>query len=117
MIERDLVNLFDLALLRPVRTGASMDEGGGQATLATGLCAIYEPSNQLFKDTDGRELTIRARFYIDPVDNSGDPIDVRAHDWLQFTDFRAKLQKRQLILRVSPWYCGAEIDHLLLEVG
>ena len=117
MIERDLANVFDLALFRPQRQGPSMDESGTPVTLASGLCAIYEPTQVLFKDVDGRELLIRATFFIDPCDNDGNMIDVRAHDHLQYTDFRGVLQKRQLILQVSPWYCGAELDHIELGIG
>lgn len=117
MIERCLANVFDLALLRPTRTGPSMDDVGAPTVLASGLCAIYEPEQRAFKDLDGREVTITARFFIDPCDNDGVAIDVRAHDRLQFTDFRGKLQKEQLILRVSPWYDGADVDHIEIEVG
>ncbi len=94
-----------------------MDESATPVTLASGLCAIYEPAQTLFKDVGGRELLIRATFWIDPVDNDGDAIDVRAHDHLQYTDFRGVLQKRQLVVVVSPWYCGAELDHLELGIG
>ena len=117
MISRDLANVFDLSLQRPRRTGPSMDVTGTPAVLADGLCAIYEPTDELIKGEDGRDLQLRAKFWIDPMDNDGDDITVRAHDWLQWTDYRGKLQKQQLILRVSPWYCGAELDHLLLEIG
>jgi len=34
-----------------------------------------------------------------------------------YTDFRGVLKKRQLIRRVSPFYVGSELDHLLLEIG
>ncbi len=116
MIERDLANVTDLALLRPVRTGPGMDSGT-PTSIATGLTAIYEPTQSLLKGADGREILLTGKFFIDPVDNDGVDIEVRVHDWLEFTDFKGDLQKRQVIRRVSPWYCGAELDHILLEVG
>lgn len=117
MIVRALANVFDLKLLRPVRTGPSMDESATPTVLAEDLCAIYEPSHELIQDADGRAIVITARFAIDPVDNAGVALTVRQHDHLQFTDYRGELQRRQMIRRVSPWYCGAELDHLLLEIG
>lgn len=117
MIERDLANVTDLALFRPQRLGPSQDESGTPVTLASGLCAIVQPEQVFFKDTGGREQFIRATIWIDPVDNDGDAIDVRAGDHLQYTDFRGVLQKRQLILRVSSWYMSAELDHIELGVG
>ncbi len=117
MIERDLVNLTDLALFRPVRTGAGMDPTSTPTTIATGLPAIYEPAQELFTELDGRQLFVRSKFWIDPTDSAGDVIDVRANDWAQWTDFRGVLQKEQRILRVSPWFCGAVLDHLLLELA
>ncbi len=117
MIERDLANVSDLALFRPVRQGPSLDTSATSVTLATGLTAIYEPKQRLIRDITGREIAITSVFWIDPVDNDGVAIEVRAHDHLQWTDYRGVLQKRQLILVVSPWYCGAELDHIKLEIG
>ncbi len=117
MIERELANVFDLKLLRPVRTGPGMDPVGTPVTVAENLCAIYEPTQVLFKELDGRELFLTARFWIDPCDNDGDQIDVRAHDLLQYTDFRGVLQKRQVIRRVSPFFIGVDLDHIQLDIG
>ena len=115
-IIRELANVFDVALLRPVRTGAAMDPGV-PITLADSLTAIYEPTEGLLRDADGREIRIVAKFWIDPVDNLGAAIDVKADDWLQYTDFKGDLKKEQRIVQVSPWFCGVILDHLLLEVG
>lgn len=115
-IIRELANVFDLALFRPVRTGAAMDPAA-PIPLADTLTAIYEPTEGLLRDTDGREIRITARFWIDPVDNLGADLDLRADDWLQFTDYKGELKKEQRIVQVSPWYCGVILDHLLLEVG
>lgn len=116
MIERDLVNVFDVALFRPVRSGPGGDLGT-PTTIAEDLCAIYEPSSDVFKDVDGLETFLVGKFWIDPVDNDGVAIDIREDDFLSYTDFKGSLQTEQTIRRVSPWYCGAELDHLLLEIG
>lgn len=116
MIERELANVFDLALLRPVRTGPGLDVVS-EIPLASDLCAIYEPTQVLFRDADGNELFLTAKFWIDPCDNDGNAIEVRANDWLQYTDFRGVVQKKQQIRRVSPWFLGIELDHIVLEIG
>ena len=117
MIVRALANVFDLKLTRPVRAGPSMDESDVPTLIAENLCAIYEPTHQLLQEPNGRAIVILGKFAIDPCDNEGEALDVRQHDHLQFTDYRGKLQRRQMIRRVSPWYCGAELDHILLEIG
>ncbi len=112
----ELINVRDLALFRPVRQGYGMDSSAAASTLADKLSAIYEPVQVLARAESSRDLLITAKFYIDGFDNDGEGLDIRADDWLQFTDFRGVLQKRQLIARVSPWFCGALLDHVLLEV-
>lgn len=116
MILRDLVNVLDVALFRPVRTGPGGDLGA-PTTLAADLCAIYEPTSDVFKDVDGEETFLTGKFWIDPVDNDGVALDVREDDFLQYTDFKGALQTEQVIRRVSPWFVGAELDHILLEIG
>lgn len=117
MIERELANVFDLKLVRPLRTGPGMDTVGSPVTLAEDLTAIYEARQVLFKEPDGRELFLTGRFWIDPCDNDGNQIDVRAHDQLQYTDFRGVVQKRQVIRTVSPFFLGVELDHIQLDIG
>lgn len=116
MIERDLANVFDLELFRPVRLGAAMDPGT-PVSLADSLTAIYEPAQGILQGVDGRELRLVARFFIDPVDNTGTPIDPQADDWLQYTDFFGDLVKQQRIIRVSPWWICGDLDYLELEIG
>ena len=87
MIERLLANVFDLELFRPAKPGPAMDPSGPPVSLADSLTAIFEPTQSLLQTVDGRELRITARFYIDPVDNNGTPIDPKADDWLPYTDF------------------------------
>ena len=116
-IDRDCINVTDLALFRPQRQGSANDESGPPVEIATGLCGIYEPSQRLFKDAQGRELQISAIIRIEGTDSDGDVIDVRAGDHAQWTDFRGKLLKRQLILRVDPWWHGFDLDHVELRIG
>lgn len=117
MIDRDLANLFDLALSRPDRTGPSRDPVGDPSTLADGLCAIYEPFTAWLQETDGRQVRVSARIYVDPVDNDGVALDLIAGDWAQWTDYRGVLLKEQVIVTVSPWFIGTELDHIQLDIG
>ena len=74
-------------------------------------------TQSLLQTVEGREIRITARFYIDPVDNGGAPIDPQADDWLQYTDFAGDLVKQQRIVRVSPWWICGDLDYLELEIG
>lgn len=116
MIERELANVSDLTLLRPVRTGPGHDITG-ESTIASDLYAIVQHVHVYFKDVNGRENYITSKIYIDPVDNDGEALDIRAGDWAQYTDWRGVLQKKQVILRASPWFACDEVDHVLLEIG
>lgn len=111
------VNLNGLDIYRPVRQGAGGDESSAPVPVALGLDAIYEAVSDSFKNAQGREIFITGRFWINPTDSSGDVIDVRADDHLQYRDFRGKLVKRQRIVRASPMFCGPELDHIMLEIG
>lgn len=116
-LDADCINVTDLAIYRPVRQGPGHDQSAPPVEIIADLCAIYEPSQRLFKDSAGRELTINAILRIDGTDGDGEPLDVRAGDHAQWTDFRGKLLKRQLILRVDPWYLGPELNHVELRIG
>ena len=117
MIERDLANVFDLELSRPDRTGPSQDPVGDPATLASGLCAVYEPFQAWLQEPNGRQVRLSAKIWIDPIDNDGDAITVAAGDWAQWTDFRGVLVREQVIVTVSPWFVGTELDHIQLDIG
>lgn len=114
MIERELANVFDLTITRPTRLGPGGDQTS-IATVADGLCAIHEQVNVLSRSVDGHDITISDSFVVDPVDNNGDALEVQARDRVQWTDYKGSRVKQQQVFRVSAWYVGAEIDHLLIE--
>ena len=116
MIERELANVFDLTITRPRRLGPGGDITATDS-VAANLCAIYEQTNELIRDVDGSEITVRGRFYVDPCDNDGVTLDIRTRDHLQWSDYRGTLVKTQQVRRVTAWFIGAEVDHILLEVG
>ena len=112
-----LANVFDLELFRPAKLGPAMDPSGPPVSIADALTAICEKTDGLLQTTDGREIRIQARFFIDPVDNSGTPIEPKPDDWLQYTNFVGDLVKQQRIIRVSPWWICGDLDYLELEIG
>ncbi len=116
MIERELANVSDLTLLRPVRTGPGHDITS-ETTIASDLYAIVQHVHVYFKDIDGRENYIQTKVYIDPVDNDGEALDIRSGDWAQYTDWRGVLQKKRVIPRASARYACAEADHALHRTG
>lgn len=117
MIEAEDVNVRDLALYRPNRSGPGNDEVGPPVLLASGLAAIYQPMTERMRDAQGREFIVKARFFLDGYDVQGNPLDVRPFDHVQFTDWRKVLQKRQQIVAVNTHFACDVIDHLELRIG
>ena len=117
MIEPDLVNVFDVSIVRPNQTGPGMDPVGDDAVLYSNLEAIYEPVDEVVKDLDGRERFLSARFFIDPFDADGNVIDVQANQLIQWTQFNGRVAEKILIVRVLPWFCGRELDHIQIDAG
>lgn len=117
MIERELVNVTDVALYRPQRTGA----GGGSlaaddVALYSGLLGIHEPADRLQENVTNRDHVRTETLWIDPVDSDGAAIDVHVDDLVDWTDRLGRTVTRRRIRSVFPWWCGAEIDHLEMEV-
>lgn len=118
MIERDLVNVCDLAITRPKRSGPAGDSlVANDFSVATDLCAIVEAEHAVIQDLDNRQQLVVASIWIDGVDANGDFLKVREGDLVQYTDWKGDLVKKQQVLRVSPGYCGTELDHVELSVG
>ena len=116
MIDSAFVNVTDLAIRRPTRTGPGGDPAGAPTPVHTGLSAIYEPADRLFRDPDGRERQITARFFVDPT-VAGSPIDVQPGDFLQWTDFAGTLVEDREIVLVNVWVNGCPEDHVELAIG
>lgn len=115
-VDRDFINVTDLAILRPPRNRSGLDAGAA-VEVATGLLAAYEPRVQHVKSETGEDQTITAVFRIDGVDENGDALDIRAGDLARWTDRRGRLQKPQRILRAVQWFSETDIDHLEIGIG
>lgn len=115
-VDRDFINVTDLAILRPPRNRPGLDAGAA-AEVATGILAAYEPRVQQIKSETGEDQTITAVLRIDGVDSAGNPLDIRSGDLARWTDARGRLQKPQRILRAVQWFSGTDIDHLELGIG
>ncbi len=117
MIERELVNVTTLAIYRPVRSGAGQGSAkADDAVVYSGLLAIHEPAQSSAQTDTERSHTQTDTLFIDPVDDDGDPIEVWPDDLVDWTDRTGRKVTRRRVRRVQPWSCGAEIDHLELEI-
>lgn len=116
MIEDWQCNIDDLEITRPPARGVGGDQTGAGVVIATGLKAIYAGKKAAVRRVAGRDVVVTASFVIDPVDNMGNPIDVRPFDQITYTDFRGKKQRAQTIASVTPYWACAELDHIELEI-
>lgn len=105
----------EIDLVRPTRGGPG-DDVTAETVLVSGQAAIFTTDEKVLTSLDGTQLTIVAVFWIDPCDDDGDPIDVKKNDWVQYTNYRDKLQRRERIHDVFPIYVGTNLDHLRLRV-
>lgn len=117
MIERELVNVTDVVIYRPARTGAGLGSvRGDDTTLYAGLLGIHEPADSSVQSPTAQDHARSETLWIDPVDEEGNPIDVFVDDLVDWTDRAGRTVVRKRIRRVQDWWCGAEIDHLELEI-
>lgn len=110
MIERDLVNVTDLKILRPERGGPGGDITG-KTTVASNLEAIVQPSERLVRNSQGREVAATAKLYVDP------DVDIVARDLVQYTVPEGALTGELEVLTVGVWSCGDETDHIRVTLG
>ena len=102
-------------LPRPDRTGPGQDIVGDPDILETGVDAIFNGSQRVETDVDGSQFVVQATFWIDDCNAGGVARDVKKNDWVQWIDYRGRLQRAQRIKRVTPVYVGTQVDHLKLE--
>jgi len=115
------VNVTDLVIFRRTQTG--IGGAGTDAKLAEGLRAHVDEGASGSQDVAGRDVTITNTIMIDGFDNVGDLIKVKAHDLVQWTDWKGEKTKKLAIARVTP-FSGpgrgrglAGIAHVRLDIG
>lgn len=121
MIDVCAINVTDLQIIRRTDTGIGGD--GSDVVTASGLSAHHEPSDRLVRDAQGRDVVMSDTIYFDGVDGSGDAIDVKAHDFVIWTDWKGNATKKLEIKLVEPFHepgKGASVSglsHVRLSVG
>ena len=119
MIQPCSVNVTDLAIYRRTQSGRGGD--GTAVAIASGLRAHHERAESATRTTGGRDATISDTLLIDGVDANGDTIDVRAHDFVQWTDrLRGIATDKLSIQKVSPFTqpgLGSTLAHVQLDIG
>ncbi len=105
----------EVDLIRPTRGGPG-DDVTAETTLVSGQPAIFTPNEKVITSVDGTQLSIVALFWIDACDADGQPVDVKKNDWIQYTNYRDRLQRRERIHDVFPVWVGTNLDHLRLRV-
>lgn len=118
-IDPSSVNVADLRISRPDRSGPGGDIVGTPAVLGENLEALVVDDEREFRRVDGREVVTTARIYLDPLqDDAGDPIEVRAGDLAEWTNLLGVTLDAQEIVKVAPTSdCEGELDVLELRVG
>lgn len=118
MIEQRLVNVTDLAIYRPNRTGPAGDTSpAGDVLIASGLRCIHQRTHRVRKAKNGTDVVVEALYFLDPFKPDGTPLDVRERDLLQHTDHGSgRLLQKRAVLAVSFEDLGdLGIDHVELE--
>ena len=113
MIEPDSINVTDLEITRPDRTGPGGDQAGTPTIVATALSAYYEVIASQVKKVDGSVVQATGLLMVDPpVDSAGAYVVISPGDLAAFTIHGSQSLKPREIIKVEPWYVGGEIDHL-----
>ena len=118
-IDPSAVNVIDLEITRPDRSGPGGDQAGAAAILGTGLEALRVEEDKLFRRPNGREVVSFGRFFLDPIlDELGDPIEIRPGDLAKWSNAFGTVGEPQEIIAVEPTNdCEGELDVVTFRVG
>ena len=118
-IEPASVNVSDLRITRPDRSGPGGDVVGTPAVLGSDLDACLDPEERIFRRRDGREVASFGRFYIDPVyDDVGELVPIVPGDLVEYTDAFGQAVDPQEIVSVAPTMdCDGDLDIVSFRIG
>lgn len=112
MLPASSLNVTDVTIKRPTRTGPAGDQVGTPSTEYSGLSGYYEPASAIVRTNRGAEVQLSGLLMLDPLDADCEPIDVQVGDFVSYTDRSGRVTTDREILRIEPYYKGAEVDHL-----
>ncbi len=114
----ELVNT-EVAIYRPVRSGPGGDEVGASTLVAKGLPGYIEERHDARRQdvpVISSEDAIKIKIWIEGVDNSGNVLDVRRRDQVEWLDHLGNvIDPRWEIEQFRPWMKPGGIDHMVLE--
>lgn len=118
-IDPSSVNVSDLAITRPSRTGPGGDEVGDATVIGSELQALRVEENKVFQTGRGREIVSLGRFFLDPIlDDAGDPVEILPGDFAAWTNAFGSAVEAQEIVSVEPTTgCDGLLDVVTFRVG
>lgn len=118
-IEPGSVNVGDLRITRPDRSGPGGDIVGTPAELGSELDACLDPEDRLFRDAKGREVVSLGRFFIDPIRSAaGVVVPILPGDLVEYTDLFGQTVDPQEIISVAPTMdCDGALDIVSFRTG
>ena len=118
-IDPSAVNVIDLEITRPDRSGPGGDQAGAAAILGTALSALRVEEDKLFRRPNGREVVSFGRFFLDPIlDELGEPVEIRPGDLAKWSNAFGTEGEPQEIISVEPTNdCEGGLDVVTFRVG
>lgn len=118
-IDPSSVNVLDLSIIRPTRTGPGGDEVGAGTVLGSGLQALRVAEDKLMRDSRGRELVSFARFFLDPwAGDDGEIVEIVPGDLASYSNAFGSEVDPQEIISVEPTMdCDGSLDCITFRVG
>lgn len=118
-IDPSSVNVMDLEILRPDRSGPGGDEVGPGTVLGSELQACRVAEDKLMRDSRGRELVSFARFFLDPwAGEDGEVVEIRPGDLASWSNVFGSAVDPQEIISVEPTMdCDGRLDIITFRVG
>ena len=118
-IDPSCVNVTDLKITRPDRSGPGGDQVGAASVLGQDLDALFVPEDRLLRRAIGREVVSFGVFFIDPLRTSrGVVVPVVPGDLAEWTGLQGDVPGPQEIISVEPTAdCEGALDVLSFRVG
>ncbi len=118
-IDPSSINVTDLVITRPDRSGPGGDQVGSPTVVASGISACRSEEDRHLRRPRGRDVVSLGRFFFDPVyDLNGDPVEFRPGDLAQWTNGFGVAVQPQEIVSVEPIFdCDGVLDIVSFRVG
>lgn len=118
-IDPSSVNVMDLEITRPDRSGPGGAEVGSGTVLGTRLQALRVDEDKILRSPRGREIVSFGRFFLDPwAGDDGEIVEIRPGDLAAWSNAFGSAVEPQEIIAVEPTNdCEGSLDVLTFRVG